>query len=90
MPTASDAPAVDGGIWHLPAKAGWRRQLQAVPCRDTTSHGPLYFSPFKYFDAALLLRNSGLDPLFVGLALAIIVVCMAGAYLNYARRDLYI
>jgi len=49
-----------------------------------------YFSPFKYFDAGWILRESRLDPAFVALSLAIIVVCMAGAYLTYSRRDLYI
>jgi ABC-2 type transport system permease protein len=49
-----------------------------------------YFSPFKYFDAGLLLRDSTLDLVFVGLSLAIIVASMVGAYLTYARRDLYI
>ena len=49
-----------------------------------------YFSPFKYFDASLLLNESRFDLAFVGLSLAIIVVCMAGAYWTYARRDLYI
>jgi ABC-2 type transport system permease protein len=49
-----------------------------------------YLSPFKYFDAGLLLRESRMDLTFVGLSLAIILVCMAGAYLAYARRDLYI
>jgi len=49
-----------------------------------------YFSPFKYFDAGMLLRESKMDIAFVGLSLAIIVVSMVGAYLTYARRDLYI
>jgi ABC-2 type transport system permease protein len=49
-----------------------------------------YLSPFKYFDANLLLRESRMDLTFVGLSLAIILVCMVGAYLAYARRDLYI
>jgi ABC-2 type transport system permease protein len=49
-----------------------------------------YFSPFKYFDAAILLRESRLDIAFVGISIAIIVVSMVGAYLTYARRDLYI
>jgi ABC-2 type transport system permease protein len=49
-----------------------------------------YFSPFKYFDARLLLGKSPFDLTFVGLSLAIILVCMVGAYLTYARRDLYI
>ncbi len=49
-----------------------------------------YFSPFKYFDAGVLLRESRIDVTFVGLSLAIILVSMVGAYLTYARRDLYI
>jgi ABC-2 type transport system permease protein len=49
-----------------------------------------YVSPFKYFDASLLLNESRFDLTFVGLSLAIIVGCMAGAYWTYARRDLYI
>lgn len=49
-----------------------------------------YLSPFKYFDVAMLLHESRLDLAFVGLSLAIVAVSMVGAYLTYARRDLYI
>ncbi len=49
-----------------------------------------YFTPFKYFDAGMLLRESRFDVTFVLLSLAIIVVSMAGAYLTYTQRDLYI
>lgn len=49
-----------------------------------------YFSPFKYFDAAKLLRDSQLDITYVLLSVAIIVVLFAGSYLTYAKRDLYI
>jgi ABC-2 type transport system permease protein len=49
-----------------------------------------YLSPFKYFDAAAILHESKIDIAFVGLSLAIILVSMVGAYLTYARRDLYI
>jgi len=48
-----------------------------------------YFSPFKYFDAPMLMR-SRFDLTFLGLSAAIIVACMAGAYWTYSRRDLYI
>jgi hypothetical protein len=37
-----------------------------------------------------MLHESRIDPAFVGLSLAIILVGMVGAYLTYARRDLYI
>ncbi len=49
-----------------------------------------YLSPFKYFDPAKLLRESRFDVPYLLLAAAIILVCMAGAYLTYTRRDLYI
>ena len=49
-----------------------------------------YLSPFKYFDAVSMLHESRIDPAFAGLSLAIILVSMVGAYLTYARRDLYI
>jgi ABC-2 type transport system permease protein len=49
-----------------------------------------YLSPFKYFDPGMLLHEARMDMLFVGLSLAIIVASMVGAYLTYARRDLYI
>lgn len=49
-----------------------------------------YASPFKYFDAAQLLRDSSLDMTFVAISAALIVVFLVGAYATYARRDLYI
>jgi ABC-2 type transport system permease protein len=49
-----------------------------------------YFSPFKYFDAGVLLRESKLDLTYVWISVGIIAVTMVGAYLTYARRDLYI
>lgn len=49
-----------------------------------------YLSPFKYFDAGVLLRESRIETPFVWLSLAIIAVSMAGAYWTYARKDLYI
>jgi ABC-2 type transport system permease protein len=49
-----------------------------------------YLSPFKYFDPAKILHESSIDVTFAGLSLAIIVAAMVGAYVTYARRDLYI
>lgn len=49
-----------------------------------------YFSPFRYFDPAILLRDASIDISFLALSLAIIAVLTAGAYFTYARRDLYI
>lgn len=47
-----------------------------------------YLSPFKYFDAAMLMRDGSLDPLFVGLSLGIIALCAVGTYRLYGVRDL--
>ncbi len=49
-----------------------------------------YLSPFKYFDPGMLLRESRFDVTYLLLSAAIILVCMTGAYVTYARRDLYI
>ena len=49
-----------------------------------------YFTPFKYFDADALFRSGRMDSTYLLLSVAIIVVCVAVAYLVYNRRDLYI
>ncbi len=49
-----------------------------------------YFSPFKYFNPADLLRNAEIDVSYVFLSLGIIVVSVIGGYLTYSKRDLYI
>jgi ABC-2 type transport system permease protein len=47
-----------------------------------------YVTPFKYFDAANLMADHALDPVFVALAVAIIAVAVAATYRLYAARDL--
>jgi ABC-2 type transport system permease protein len=49
-----------------------------------------YFTPFRYFDAGELFRTGAFDGGYLALSAAIVVVCVAGAYLAYRRRDLYI
>jgi ABC-2 type transport system permease protein len=49
-----------------------------------------YFSPFNYFNPAVMLRESKIEVLFVSLSVGIIAVSLVGAYLSYAKRDLYI
>lgn len=49
-----------------------------------------YFTPFKYFNPATLLNESRIDVNYVLLSLGIIIVCISGGYITYARRDLYI
>lgn len=49
-----------------------------------------YFSPFKYFPAVKLLTEAKLEPGYMLLSAAIVIVLLAGAYVTYQRRDLYI
>ncbi len=49
-----------------------------------------YFTPFNYFNPVIMLSESRLELPYIGLSLAIIAACLAGAYLTYAKRDLYI
>ena len=49
-----------------------------------------WFTPFKYFDADALFRSGRMDGTYLLISAAIIVVCVAVAYLVYNRRDLYI
>jgi ABC-2 type transport system permease protein len=64
--------------------------LSIVSTLDSSLDFLRYFSPFRYFDAGLLLHESRIDLTFVGLSLGIILFSMMGAYLTYSRRDLYI
>ena len=49
-----------------------------------------YFTPFKYFDVGLMLRESRLEPRFVLLSVAIAGVAFFGAHRTYAKRDMMI
>jgi ABC-2 type transport system permease protein len=60
----------------------------------TSMHEKLDFlkwlTPFKYFDAGALYRTGVMDGTYLLISAAIILVCVALAYLVYNRRDLYI
>jgi len=47
-----------------------------------------YFTPFKYVDAATLMADGALDPVFVALALVIVGAAIATTYRAFAARDL--
>jgi ABC-2 type transport system permease protein len=47
-----------------------------------------YFTPFKYFDASKLMTDHALDPVFMALSAAIILLAMFGTYRFYSARDL--
>lgn len=48
-----------------------------------------YVTPFKYFDAALVM-NDGLDPAYVALSVLIVVAATIWTYRSYGARDLSI
>jgi len=68
------------GTYFLSVLAGLDKDLEFLK----------YLSPFRCFDAGVLLHESRIDVVFLGLSLAIVLASMGGAYLTYARRDLYI
>lgn len=47
-----------------------------------------YLTPFKYFDALELLTEAQLDPLYVGLSVLLIGLCVFGTYRFFGARDL--
>jgi len=47
-----------------------------------------YLTPFKYFDAAVLMADGTLDPVFVVLSVLIIVASVFATYRFYNARDL--
>lgn len=49
-----------------------------------------YLSPFKYFDAVMMLKENQVEVTFVLLSIALVIMFLAGAYLSYQKRDLYI
>jgi ABC-2 type transport system permease protein len=49
-----------------------------------------YLSPFKYFDPVYILNESSIESVYVWITFGIVVVAVAGAYMTYKRRDLYI
>ncbi len=49
-----------------------------------------YLTPFRYFEPAALLNSSSFDGISIVLTAGIVIAGMAGAYISYSRRDLYI
>lgn len=47
-----------------------------------------YFSPFKYFDAAVLMAEGQLDPVFVAISVVIVAGAIIGTYRFHNARDL--
>ncbi len=49
-----------------------------------------HLTPFKYFDGKIIIKEGGLDPVFVVISVVLIVVLMVAAYVFYGKRDLKI
>ncbi|MCS1351057.1 ABC transporter permease [Mechercharimyces sp. CAU 1602] len=49
-----------------------------------------YVTPFKYFEAKVILNEGSLDPLFLTISFIVIVLSILGSYSLYKRRDLQI
>lgn len=49
-----------------------------------------YFTPFKYFEAAALMAEGALDPVFVALSVLIVAIALISTYRFYSARDLSI
>lgn len=47
-----------------------------------------YLSPFKYFDAKVLLNNQGIEPLYLLLTTIIVATSVIMSYRLYQRRDI--
>lgn len=47
-----------------------------------------YFTPFKYFDARVLVASGKLDPVYVAISLIIIAALTFITYSSYRKRDL--
>ncbi len=49
-----------------------------------------FLTPFKYFEAAQVMREGSFDLVYLLLSVVIIVCCTAGTYIIYNKRDLNI
>ncbi|MFJ7725922.1 ABC transporter permease subunit [Neobacillus sp. NPDC097160] len=48
-----------------------------------------YFSPFKYFDTAYIIRHSGFEASFLIAGAIIIIFAIAASYVIYAKKDIH-
>lgn len=47
-----------------------------------------YLTPFQYFDAKVLLKNGSLNPIYVFLSLAIVLILTLTSFQRYRSRDM--
>ncbi|WHY77550.1 ABC transporter permease subunit [Neobacillus sp. WH10] len=57
---------------------------------DTTGEDlKRYFSPFKYFDTAYIIKHSGYEASFLIAGAAIIILAIAASYVVYSKKDIH-
>lgn len=49
-----------------------------------------YLTPFKYFDGKVIVKESKLDPVYIAISAATIIVMLAVTYVFYRKKDLSI
>lgn len=47
-----------------------------------------FLTPFKYFEAAKIMREGSFEPVYLLLSIGIIACCTVGTYIIYSKRDL--
>ncbi|MGF9966969.1 ABC transporter permease subunit [Bacillus rhizoplanae] len=48
-----------------------------------------YFSPFKYFDTAYIIKHSGYESTFLIVGAVIIIITIAASYVFYIKKDIH-
>jgi ABC-2 type transport system permease protein len=48
-----------------------------------------YFSPFKYFDTAYIIKHSGYEASFLIVSAVIIILAIAASYVVYTKKDIH-
>ncbi|MEH7353410.1 ABC transporter permease subunit [Neobacillus drentensis] len=57
---------------------------------DTTGEDlKRYFSPFKYFDTAYIIKHSGYEASFLIAGAGIIILAIAASYVVYSKKDIH-
>ncbi|MGM0921456.1 MAG: ABC transporter permease subunit [Bacillota bacterium] len=57
---------------------------------DTTGHEvKRYFSPFKYFDTAYIIKHSSYEASFLIVGGVIIILAIAASYIVYTKKDIH-
>jgi ABC-2 type transport system permease protein len=48
-----------------------------------------YFTPFKYYDTAYIIKHTGYEPFFMIIEIVFIIVAVAASYVIYSKKDIH-